>query len=314
MRIVVLDGATAAGNDLSFDALRQFGELEVYDYTEPELIVSRAENADIIVTNKSVLSRERLELLPRCRLIAETATGVDNIDLQAAKSRGIIVSNVPAYSTDAVAQHTMALLLGISNHASDISRAVKKDGWVAAQKAHYADYPMFELAGKTLGLLGFGNIGKRVAAAAGALGMRVIACASRPFTSDLAECVALNELLRRSDILSLHAPLTDETRLIINAQNIERLQRGAILINTARGRLIDETALLCALQSGQISFFAADVLYDEPAYSNELIGRENTMITPHIAWCPSQTRQRLIDITVQNIKAFVNGKAINIIK
>lgn len=314
MKITVLDSGTTAAHDLSFDCLNSLGEVEIYDFTKKDLTFDRAKEADIVVTNKVVLNSDMLKRLENCKFISTTSTGTDHVDVKVARELGIPVCNVPSYSTNAVAQHVFAFLLNLSNSVKEISDNTKSDGWLPAQKAHFTQTPMFELAGKTIGLFGFGSIGKKVAQIALGFGMKVIATTRNPFEFEGVKQVDFETLLASSDFLSLHVPLSYETQDIINEEAFKKMKDGIVLINTARGRLIDETALLKALDSGKVARFCSDVLYNEPAKEENLvINHPKTVITPHIAWCPKEARQRVIDTTFKNIQGFLNKKLVNLV-
>jgi glycerate dehydrogenase len=302
MKIVVLDAYTANPGDLSWEKLKEFGEFIAYDRTPPEKIVERAKDADIVVLNAAEMTAEILNQLPKLKLITLLATGFNNIDLTAAKSQGIAVCNTPSYSTEAVSQHTIALLLEITNHVALHSAAIHKGAWHKSPDECFSLKPLSLLDGKTIGIVGYGSIGKRVGKIAEALGMKVL-----PYSSD-------PETAIKADVLSLHCPLTQENREMINAEFIARMKDGAILLNTARGGLIDESALLSALQSGKIAAAGIDVISTEPprgSEKNPLIGAPNCFITPHHAWTPLETRQLLLDVAYENIKSFLSGNILN---
>ena len=310
-RIVVLDGSAANPGDLSWAGLEALGELTVYDYTSPNDIVSRIGDAGIIYTNKTLIAHETLNACPSIRFIGVLATGTNNVDLQAAKERCIPVCNIPAYSTQAVAQFTFALLLEICHHIGHHNNRVQQGRWSSGRDFCFWDYPLVELAGKTIGIIGYGRIGQATANIARAFGMRVIAC-SRSSKSDCV--VPLDALLAESDVISLHCPLTDETKHIINADTIAKMKQGVIIINTARGPLIDETALVDAVKSGQVYAAGLDVVSAEPIKPDSvLLGHDNIIITPHIAWAPKEARQRLMDIAVENLAAFLRGMPQNVV-
>ena len=310
MKIVVLDGHALNPGDLSWDCLRQFGEVTIYDRTPVDLVVSRIGDADIILLNKVTITAEILDACPNVKLICVLATGYNVVDCAAARQRGIPVCNVPAYGTDAVAQFTFALLLEICHQVGHHDRAVHAGRWADSPDFCFWDTPQMELAGKTIGIIGFGRIGRAVGRIARAFGMKVLAynrsrCAEG---EAIGEYVALKDLLRRSDIVSLHCPLTAENRHMINKDTLAMMKTGAILLNTARGPLIDEQALYDALSSGKLRFAAADVAVTEPMHIDSLLLKcPNCILTPHMAWAPVESRQRILDCTVASIRAFLAG-------
>lgn len=310
MKIVVLDGHALNPGDLSWDCLRQFGEVTVYDRTPVELVISRIGDADIILLNKVTITAEILDACPSVKLICVLATGYNVVDCAAARQRGIPVCNVPAYGTDAVAQFTFALLLEICHQVGHHDRAVHAGRWADSPDFCFWDTPQMELAGKTIGIIGFGRIGRAVGRIARAFGMKVLAynrsrCAEG---EAIGEYVALKDLLRRSDIVSLHCPLTAENHHMINKDTLAMMKTGAILLNTARGPLIDEQALYDALSSGKLRFAAADVAATEPMPIDSLLLKcPNCILTPHMAWAPVESRQRILDCTVASIRAFLAG-------
>lgn len=320
MNIVILDGYTENPGDLSWDSIGRFGKLTVYDRTpfpngNNSDIISRAKGADIVITNKTPLNAETIAALrPELKYIGILATGYNIVDVAAAKSAGVPVCNIPTYGTTAVAQFTMALLLEMCHHAGEHSISVKNGDWSHCSDFCYWKYPLVELAGKTIGLIGFGRIGRSVAKLSAAFGMTVLSYDPLTCEPALAEPVTLDELLSRSDVISLHCPLFDETRKIINRDTISRMKNGAMLINTSRGPLIDEDALVEALGSGRISCAALDVQSSEPPPENSPLNRlPNCILTPHIAWAPKESRKRLMDIAAENIRAFLEGKPQNIV-
>lgn len=318
MKIVILDGYTVNHGDLSWDGLKEFGELTVYDRTpkDPEIITSRIGDAEAVLENKVNMSREIMERCPNLKYIGELATGYNNIDIAAAKEKGIVVSNIPAYSTPSVAQLAIALLLEICHHTAHHNDLVHQGKWTSCPDSMFYDhaYPLIELSGKTMGIIGFGQIGQSVARITRALGMNVLAH-SRSIREEgkaLADYVSLDELLAKSDVISLHCPLFPETKGIINAENIAKMKDGVIILNTSRGPLINEADLAEALRNGKVYAAGVDVVSEEPMRSdNPLLGAPNCFITPHMAWMPTEARLRLIDIAVNNVRAFVNGSPIN---
>ena len=316
MKIVILEGNAVNPGDLSWDAIRQFGDVTIYDRTAPEDAASRIGDAEIILINKTPITPEVMEQCPNLKLICVEATGYNVVDCAAAKERNVLVCNVPAYSTNCVAQFTFALLLEICNRVGLHNTSVHAGDWCISPDFCYWLTPQTELSGKTLGIIGFGQIGRAVAKIADAFGMRVLAYnRSRcPEGEVLGEYVALDQLLAEADIVSLHCPMTEQTANIINRNTIAKMKDGAILINTARGGLINEKDLAAALETGKLRAFAADVVSAEPITAdNPLLTAPNCILTPHMAWAPAEARQRIIDITVQNIAGYLNKKPINVV-
>jgi len=314
LKIVILDGYSANPGDLSWKELEQMGEVTVYDRTSPSETIQRAADADIVLTNKVVLDREKIAQLPRLKYIGVLATGYNVVDIEAAHQRGVIVTNVPAYSTESVAQMVFAHLLTVTNRTEHYAIQNRKGRWSSNPDFCYWDFPHMELAGKTFGIVGLGNIGRRVAEIALAFGMKVKALTSKsqdqlPTGIKKAD---IQTLLSSSDVLSLHCPLTDKTRHLINAETLLKMKPTAILINTGRGPLIDDQAVANALQEGRLGAFCADVLTTEPpASNNPLLSQPNAFITPHIAWASTEARVRLIQIATDNVRAFINCKTQN---
>ena len=314
MKIVILDGYSADPGDLSWEELEQMGELTVYDRTSPSETVQRAAEADVVLTNKVVLDREKIAQLPRLKYIGVLATGYNVVDIEAAHERGIIVTNVPAYSTESVAQMVFAHLLTVTNRTEHYAIQNRSGRWAASPDFCYWDFPLMELAGKTFGIVGLGNIGRRVAEIALAFGMKVKAVTSKSQEQLPAgiEKADLQTLLSSADVLSLHCPLTANTRHLINADTLRLMKPTAILINTGRGPLIDDQAVANALQEGLLGAFCADVLTTEPPSSNNpLLSQPNAFITPHIAWASTEARTRLLQIAIANVRAFASGKPQN---
>lgn len=308
-RIIVLDGAVENPGDLSWEPLAALGELTVYDYTAPGDVIARIGEAPIILTNKTVISAEVMAACPKLRYIGVLATGYNVIDIAEAKKCGIVVANVPAYSTPTVAQFTMALLLEICLHVGHHSRVVHEGKWSACRDFAFWDYPLMELQGKTFGIIGYGSIGKAVAKLAKAFGMKVLAYSRHGAEEDYAP---LDELLAQSDIVSLHCPLTAENAGMINAETIARMKDGVIILNTARGGLINESDLREALLSGKVYAAASDVTAREPINADSpLLGLDNMIITPHIAWAATEARQRLMDIATDNVRKYLAGQPQN---
>jgi glycerate dehydrogenase len=314
MKIVILDGFTAQPGDLSWQALEELGTLTVYDRTQPHETVARAADADIVLTNKVVIGREVMDQLPKLRYIGVLATGYNVVDIQAASERGITVTNVPAYSTESVAQMVFAHLLTVTNRTEHYAIANREGRWSRNPDFCYWDFPHTELAGKTFGIVGLGNIGQRVAQIALAFGMKVKAMSSKPTLPAGIEKVSWEELLATSDILSLHCPLTERTHHLINSDTLRQMKPTAILINTGRGPLVDDQAVALALSEGRLSAFCADVLTEEPpSTENPLLKQPNAFITPHIAWASKEARIRLIQVATDNVRAFLDGKPQNVV-
>ena len=316
MNIVVLDGFSAQPGDLSWLGLERLGTLTVYERTSSEQTVERASQADIVLTNKVIISREVMAQLPQLKYVGVLATGYNVVDVEAARERGIIVTNVPAYSTESVAQMVFAHLLTVTNRTEYYAVQNRNGRWSANPDFCYWDTELTELSGKTFGIVGLGNIGRRVAQIALAFGMKVIALTSKSADALPAgiEKVDLNTLLAVSDVLSLHCPLTDNTRHFINAETLRQMKPTAIIINTGRGPLVDDQAVADALASGRLSAFCADVLTAEPpSIANPLLRQPNAFITPHIAWATKEARIRLLDVAVDNVRCFVEGKPRNVV-
>lgn len=312
MQIVILDGHALNPGDLSWDCLREFGTVSAYDRTPPELTAQRLFGADVAFTNKTVIGEAELERAKNLKMIGVFATGYDVVDVRAAARRGIVVCNVPSYSTDAVAQHTFALLLEICSQVAHHNREVHRGRWTHSADFCFWDLPLIELSGKTFGVLGCGEIGCAVARVAAAFGMRVIGYSRGEHPAFSGERVALDELFRQSDVLSLHCPATAETRGIVNTRTISTMKDGAILINTARGALCVARDVADALESGKLYACAMDVAEREPiSRSNPLLEAKNCILTPHIAWAPLETRERLLRIATENLRAFIAGTPVN---
>jgi glycerate dehydrogenase len=317
IRIVVLDGQSLNPGDLSWRGLEELGALTVHARTGPELLVERAAEADIVLTNKTPLTSTDLDYLPRLRYIGVLATGFNMIDLAAAGRRGIVVTNVPTYGTNSVAQFVFALLLELCHQTWQHNQLARTGEWSRYPDWSYYKYPLVELAGRTLGILGFGRIGRQAALIGDAFGMRILA--SDPFRSEPPPLrdfrwVAPESLLRESDVVSLHAPLTPENTGLINARRLSWMKRDALLINTSRGGLVMERDLADALNQGQIAGAALDVLNAEPpASDNPLLSAKNCIVTPHIAWATKEARSRLLVAAVDNVAAFLRGQPTNVI-
>ena len=316
MQIVLLDGYASNPGDLTWEPLKEMGEVTVYDRTQPSEVVERAHDAEIIVTNKVTLTRQTLEQLPNLRQICVLATGYNTIDTLAARDLGITVCNVPAYSTDSVAQMVFALILNMTNRVAHYARQTREGRWSAAPDFCYWDLPVSELAGKTLGIVGLGHIGAKVASIAREFGMDVFAFTSKNSIDmpDYIQKTTLEGLFGVSDILTLHCPLTPDTHELINSRTLARMKRGALLVNTGRGPLVNEADVAEALASGQLGGYGADVMCSEPpAADNPLFDQPNAFITPHIAWASVEARQRLLNATFDNIRAFQEGHPRNVV-
>ena len=314
MKIVILDGYTANPGDLSWKELETLGELVVYDRTRADETVTRAADAEVVLTNKVLITKDVIAQLPRLKYVGVLATGYNVVDIEAAHQRGIIVTNVPAYSTESVAQMVFAHLLTVTNRVEHYSVLNRADRWTNSADFSYSDTLLTELAGKTFGIVGLGNIGKRVAQIAQAFGMNVIAFTSKTTLPDGIKKVELSELFAQSDILSLHCPLTPDTHHLINADTLKLMKPTAILINTGRGPLIDDQAVADALKAKRLYAFCADVLTEEPPKAdNPLLGLPNAYTTPHIAWATVEARARLVQVAIDNVKAFANGKPQNVV-
>ena len=319
MKIVVLDGYTENPGDLSWDALAQLGELTVYDRTDPRdeaLIISRMAGAELVFTNKTPITRAAIDACPRLRFIGILATGYNVVDCAYAREKGIPVSNVPAYGTASVSQFSIALLLELCHHIGHHDRAVHEGRWERCADWCFWDYPLIELEGKTMGIIGFGRIGQAEGRIARALGMRVLAHDLHPTDAgrELAEYVDLDTLYARADVISLHCNLTPENTGMICKASIEKMKDGVLIVNNARGPLINEADLAAALGSGKVAGAALDVVSTEPIRSdNPLLHAKNCILTPHISWAPIESRQRIMDCTVENAKAFLNGTPTNVV-
>ena len=316
VRIVILDGYTANPGDLSWKEFESLGQLTVYERTKPEETVARAAEADVVLTNKVIIGKAELEQLPHLKYIGVLATGYNVVDIKAAHERGIIVTNVPAYSTESVAQMVFAHLLTVTNRTEHYAIQNRKGRWTNNPDFSYSDTLLTEIAGKTIGIVGLGNIGSRVAQIALAFGMKV-----KAFTSKAAETLPdgiqkadMQELFSTADVISLHCPLTDNTKHLINADTIELMQKTAIVINTGRGPLVDDQAVADALEDKRIAAYCADVLTEEPPrVDNPLLKQQNAYITPHIAWATVEARVRLLQVAIENVRAFLSGTPQNVV-
>jgi glycerate dehydrogenase len=317
MKIVVLDGYTLNPGDLSWDALRAIGEMQVFDRTQPELILSRAAGAEIVLTNKTPLTAQTLRQLPGLRYVGVLATGYDVVDVRAARELKLPVTNIPIYGTASVAQFTFALILELCHPPAIHAAATRAGDWSRSPDFSFWKTPLVELSGKTMGIIGLGRIGRRVAEIAVAMGLRVIGAdevkTAVPDWPGFRWC-EVDELLAQSDIVSLHCPLLPQTRAIINAKSLARMKPGALLINTSRGPLVVEQDLADALNRGHLAGAAIDVLSVEPPPAdNPLLHARNCIVTPHIAWATREARTRLLDTAVANLRAFLEGHPVNVV-
>ncbi len=317
MKIVVLDSHTLAADAESWAALKEFGELEVHERSTPDEVRARARDAAVLIANKARVPAEVIEQAPALRLVAVTGTGYDCVDAVAARRRGVAVANVPAYGTDSVAQFAFALLLELCSRVGEHARAVREGMWSRSPDFSFRITPLVELAGKTLGVVGFGRIGRRVGELAHALGMSVVAAsrsrseppAYRPFA-----WVEMDELFASSDVITLHCPLTPEPAGLVNLERLGRVKATAFLVNTSRGGLVVEADLADALNAGRLAGAAVDVVSREPiAPDNPLLTARNCLITPHIAWATAEARKRLLDATVANVANFLSGRPTNVV-
>lgn len=316
MKIVILDSETVSQNDVSFDMVTSQGETTIYGYTPNEMVAEKIGNADAVICNKCLITEEVFSKCPNLKYVGLFATGYNNVDLNAATKHGAIVCNVPAYSTNSVAQHTFAFILNHFNKVADYAHTVERGDWVNYKFFSYFYMPTGEISDLTLGVIGFGDIGKRVAELGKAFGMNVIAYSRTK--SKIAECgveaVELDELLKRSDVLTIHCPLTDDTNQMINKNTLSKMKKTALLINTSRGGVINEQDLTDALNNGTIAGACLDVITYEPMTEDcPLRKAKNCTITPHIAWAPKETRERLLEVVSQNIKGFINGNPQNVV-
>ena len=316
MKIVILDGYSANPGDLSWEELKTMGEVTVYDRTSASETVARAAEADIVLTNKVIVGREEMTQLPHLKYIGVLATGYNVVDTEAAHERGITVTNVPAYSTESVAQMVFAHLLTVTNRTEHYAIANREGRWTNNKDFCYWDFPHQELSGKSFGIVGLGNIGQRVAAIAHAFGMRVCAYTSKSESQlpSYVEKKPLTDLLSESDVISLHCPLTPDTRHLINSDTLQKMKPSAILINTGRGPLVDDQAVAEALAEGRLAAFCADVLTEEPPKAtNPLLNQPNAFITPHIAWASTEARIRLLQVAIGNVRSFLHGHPQNVV-
>lgn len=316
MNIVVLEAHGVNPGDLSWQALSELGSLTLYPRTAPDEVVARAKDAEIVLINKVVMDAQTIAQLPRLRYIGVQATGYNVVDCAAARQRGIIVTNIPAYSTDSVAQLVFAHILNALNHVADYAAETRAGKWAASPDFCYWNAPIHELAGLSIGIVGLGHIGQRVAHIADAFGMHIYACTSKHAASLPPHVMKaeMDGLLAASDIVTLHCPLTPDTRHLICADSLSRMRPGAILVNTGRGPLVDEEAVADALQTGRLAAYCADVMAQEPpAADNRLMREPHAYITPHLAWGTVEARTRLMKIAADNVRAFLDGKPVNVV-
>lgn len=307
MQITILDGYALNPGDLSWDCFKQYANLKIYNNTPSDKVIERIGDSEAILLNKINITSEILENCPNLKYIGVLATGYNVIDLQATNKKNICVTNIPSYSTMAVAQHVFALITHFTNHVALHDQSVKNNDWINNETFCYWKKPLIELSGKTLGILGYGNIGKQVEKIANAFGMNVIVCPHKK-NNQIKNSVSLEELFSKSDFLSLHTPLTEETKEIVNKKTISLMKNNAYIINTARGGLVNEKDLNEALQSEKIAGYGCDVLLTEPMDKNcPLKEAKNCVITPHIAWAPLETRERLLEIALSNFKSWLDG-------
>ena len=316
MRIAVMDGNGVNPGDMSWNRIEQLGELTVYPRTAPDEVLAHVGNAEIVLTNKTVFDAETISKLTNTRYIGVLATGYNVVDLDAASRHGIVVTNIPAYSTDSVAQMTFAHILNVTNHVDHYARASREGAWSRCQDFCYWDLPLVELAGKTIGIVGLGHIGMKVAHLAKDFGMEVFAYTSKA-ASELPTGIrkaTMDGLFGVSDILSLHCPLTESTRELINSESIAKMRDGAIVVNTGRGPLVNEADVADALHCGKLGAYCADVMCAEPpSADNPLFGEPNAFITPHVAWATKEARERLMGIAENNISSFLSGNPVNVV-
>lgn len=313
MKITILDGNALNPGDLSWSALEQFGELSVFPRTSPDLVAERIGDSDVILLNKINITEDVLSKCPNLKYIGVQATGYNVIDLEACRKHGVTVTNVPSYSTSGVAQMVFSYISEFASRPALHDASVKNGDWVRCPDFCYWKTPLIELEGRTIGIYGYGSIGRKVAKIAKAYGMKVIVCTRTP-KDDIENPVDFDTLLKESDFLTLHAPLTEKTREVINKKSLSLMKKSAFLINTARGLLVNEQDVRDALDNGIIAGYAADVVSEEPMKSNNpLLGAKNCILTPHIAWAAVETRQRLLDVVVENLKCWTLGKPQNVV-
>ena len=313
MKITILDGNALNPGDLSWSPLEQFGELSVFPRTSPDLVAERIGDSNVILLNKINITEDVLSKCPNLKYIGVQATGYNVIDLEACRKHGVTVTNVPSYSTSGVAQMVFSYISEFASRPALHDASVKNGDWVRCPDFCYWKTPLIELEGRTIGIYGYGSIGRKVAKIAKAYGMKVIVCTRTP-KDDIENPVDFDTLLKESDFLTLHAPLTEKTREVINKKSLSLMKKSAFLINTARGLLVNEQDVRDALDNGIIAGYAADVVSEEPMKSNNpLLGAKNCTLTPHIAWAAVETRQRLLDVVVENLKCWTLGKPQNVV-
>ena len=313
IKLTILDGHAVNPGDLPWDFLKKYADITIYERTPQDKVIERIGSSDAIFLNKIQITEEILSACPDLKYIGVLATGYNVIDLEAARKRGIVVTNIPAYSTDSVAQHVFSFILYFTNQVAQHSASVMNGDWVKCRDFCFWTSSLSELTGKTLGIFGYGHIGSRVAQIGKAFGMKVICCTRTP-KEGMPEAVSFEDLLKRSDFLTLHAPLTEQTKNIINKESLSFMKKSAYLINTARGGFVVEADLADCLNKGGIAGYAADVLLQEPMNADcPLLKAKNCVITPHIAWAPLETRKRLQGIAEENLKAWLSGNPINVV-
>lgn len=317
MKIVVLDGYTLNPGDITWDGFKKQGELICYDRTPADKILERIADADVVITNKTPITKETLDAKPGIKYIGVLATGYNIVDVAAAKAKGIPVTNIPTYGTTAVAQYVFALLLEVCHHVGHHAKTVADGRWAKSEDFCYWDYPLVELYGKTMGIVGFGRIGQNTAKIAVAFGMKVLAFdefVNKSLETADIKYGSLDEVLSKSDVISLHVPLFDSTKGMINKNSIAKMKDGVIIINTSRGPLVVEDDMVKALESGKVAGFGTDVVAVEPILaSNPLPKAKNCLVTPHIAWAPKAARERLMNIAVDNLAAYAKGAPVNVV-
>ena len=315
MKIVITDAQTVCDDKISLDSIKELGDTVVYPLCSAEELPERISDADIVICNKSQMTAEVLKGAPNLKYIGLFATGYNNVDLEYTNKNGITVCNVPGYSTEAVAQHTFALILALLNRVGEYNKTVLEGDWIKSRTFSYFPLPLLELSGKTLGIVGYGSIGRQVARIAKAFNMRVLIKNRSAVNDSSVEQVEMDTLLRESDIVTLHCPLNADSANLMDGAAFRKMKKGAYFINTARGPLVDEFALKTALECGHLAGAGVDVLREEPMTENcPLFGIENCLITPHIAWAGVETRTRLMDIVCENIKAFLRGEPQNVVR
>ena len=316
MNITVLDGYAANPGDLSWQPLSEYGNLTIFERTSASELIERAKDSEILLTNKVLLMREQIDMLPKLRYVGVNATGYNVVDIDYAHRKGIVVTNIPAYSTESVAQMVFAHLFNVANRVGHYARQSRQGRWASNPDFCYWDTPLIELYGKTIGIIGLGNIGMRVAQIASAFGMKVTAVTSKDsaYLPPYIQKVTIEELFAGSDMLTLHCPLNAETKEMINSTTLQQMRHGTIIINTGRGGLVNDQDVADALNEGRLGAYCADVLTDEPpSADNPLLHCDNAYLTPHIAWATREARSRLIDVAIDNVRAFCQGKPQNVV-